>query len=451
MLKQDLIHIEGLRYIVEDLDIRSAVARRRVLEQGWIVSSEELERRFDHISATQRIVDDPRFESLKTKLSQLKDIHSTLNLVSEGGVVNDTDFFMIKSFILLYEDIIGWCEQLELNIVNYVDLSSALSVLDPDGHKVSAFRIYDSYSDELKRLRDELKNNTERRDDIFELISNCEDVIRCRLSSELQGYVSDIISAYNNVIYIDIISAQAEQAVRLGFVRPELGDKTCYRDLFQPEVKKVLQGRGVEYQHIDIDMIATTPILLTGANMGGKSVLLQSVCLSQAMCQYGFYVPASSAVVELCDGVVYISGDKADAKGGLSSFAAEMLAVNRVVEQIADGHKPLVAIDELARTTNPVEGAAIVGAVVEYFSENRIRSLIATHYGDVRCECCRLRIRGLECRNGDVVTKDNVQRYFNYQPEPVTTGEVPHEALRIATIIGVNRDITEKIEKLLTI
>jgi hypothetical protein len=49
------------------------------------------------------------------------------------------------------------------------------------------------------------------------------------------------------------------------------------------------------------------------------------------------------------------------------------------------------------------------------------------------------------------VTKDNVQRYFNYQPEPVTTGEVPHEALRIATIIGVNRDITEKIEKLLTI
>ena len=454
MLKQDLTRIEGLRFIIDDLGIRSSVGRRMLLEREWSVSVSELATGFDHIDLALNYVDDPRFESLRTKFLQLKDISAVLRLLAEGGILNDTDFFLIKSFILLYYDICEGCEQIGIKIIERRNLDSALSILDPDGHRVSTFRIYDSYSEELRHLRNELKSCPEEdRDRIFELISECEEQIRCSLSANLKQYTETISLALNDSGYLDIVMAQAEQARRLGLTRPEFvqsGAVSKYEGLFQPEVKRALQGRGVEYQKIDVPLLSGGPTLLTGANMGGKSVLLQSVALAQTMCQYGFYVAADRALVELCGGVYTISGDNADSKGGLSSFAAEMMSLNQVVERVSRGEKLFVTIDELARTTNPVEGAAIVGAVTKFFSESGVRAIIATHYGNVEGSCQRLRIRGLRCSDGDVVTAANLQRYFDYQPEPVTTTDVPHEALRIATILGVDEQIIMNIKKILT-
>ena len=454
MLKQDLTRIQGLRFIIDDLGIRSSVGRRILLEREWSVSVSELTNRFDHIDLALKYVDDPRYESLRIKFLQLKDISAVLRLLAEGGVLNDTDFFLIKNFVLLYYDICDGCEQIGIEIIERRDLDSPLTLLDPDGHRVSTFRVYDSYSEELRHLRNELKSCPEEdRDRIFELISDCEEQIRCRLSAELKQYTETICSALNDSGYLDIVMAQAEQVVRLGFTRPELTDgdsATGYWGLFQPEVQESLRVRGVNYQRINVESLGAEPTLLTGANMGGKSILLQSVALAQVMCQYGFFVAAQRAVVALCDGVYTISGDNADSKGGLSSFAAEMLSLNQIVERVASGERPFVTIDELARTTNPIEGAAIVGAVIKYFSEQGVRSVIATHYGNVESSCQRLRIRGLVCTEGDVVTAANLQRYFDYQPEPVTTTDVPHEALRIATILGVDEQIIMNIKKILT-
>ena len=454
MLKNDLTRIEGLRYVIDDLDIRSSVGRRMLFEREWSVSPSELSNRFDHIEQSLPKVADPRFESLRTKFLQLKDILAVLRLLTEGGILNDTDFFLIKSFILLYYDICGCCEQMEYGVIVRKNLDLPLALLDPDGHRVSTFRIYDSYSDKLRQLRNELKGCPEEdRDRIFELISECEEQIRFRLSAELRQYTEQISSALSDAAYLDIVMAQAEQAIRQGFTRPELAEgdtATGYWGLCQPEVQSSLRVRGVDYQRINVESLGAEPTLLTGANMGGKSVLLQSVALAQVMCQYGFYVAAERAVVALCDAVYTISGDNADSKGGLSSFAAEMLSLNQVVERVSSGERPFVTIDELARTTNPVEGAAIVGAVIKYFSEQGVRSVIATHYGNVDSVCQRLRIRGLVCTEGDVVTAANLQRYFDYQPEPVTTTDVPHEALRIATILGVDEQIIENIKKILT-
>ncbi len=454
MLKNDLTRIEGLRYVIDDLDIRSSVGRRMLFEREWSASPSELANRFDHIEQLLTKVSDPRFESLRTKFLQLKDISAVLRLLGEGGVLNDTDLFLIKSFILLYYDICSCCEQMEFSVIVRRNLDSPLTLLDPDGHSVSAFRIYDSYSEELRHLRNELKNSPEeKRDSVFELISECEEQIRCRLSAGLKQYSEDIYSALNDAGYLDIVMAQAEQTVRLGFTRPELADgdsATGYWGLFQPEVQSSLRVRGINYQRINVESLCAEPTLLTGANMGGKSVLLQSVALAQVMCQYGFYVAAERAVVALCDAVYTISGDNADSKGGLSSFAAEMLSLNQVVERVSSGERLFVTIDELARTTNPIEGAAIVGAVIKYFSEQGVRSVIATHYGNVDSSCQRLRIRGLVCTESDVVNAANLQRYFDYQPEPVTTTDVPHEALRIATILGVDEQIIKNIRKILT-
>ena len=42
MLKNDLTRIEGLRYVIDDLDIRSSVGRRMLFEREWSASPSEL-------------------------------------------------------------------------------------------------------------------------------------------------------------------------------------------------------------------------------------------------------------------------------------------------------------------------------------------------------------------------------------------------------------------------
>ncbi|MBO5874139.1 MAG: hypothetical protein J6Q35_03800, partial [Rikenellaceae bacterium] len=227
-----MTRIEGLRYVIDDLDIRSSVGRRMLFEREWSASPSELSNCFDHIEQLLTKVSDPRFESLRTKFLQLKDISAVLRLLTEGGILNDTDFFLIKSFILLYYDICSCCEQMEFSVIVRRDLDSPLTLLDPDGHRVSAFRIYDSYSEELRHLRNELKScPDENRDRIFELISDCEEQIRCHLSAELKQYTETICSALNDSGYLDIVMAQAEQVVRLGFTRPELADGDSTTDI----------------------------------------------------------------------------------------------------------------------------------------------------------------------------------------------------------------------------
>ena len=49
MLKNDLTRIEGLRYVIDDLDIRSSVGRRMLFEREWSVSYSELTNHFNHI------------------------------------------------------------------------------------------------------------------------------------------------------------------------------------------------------------------------------------------------------------------------------------------------------------------------------------------------------------------------------------------------------------------
>ena len=47
------------------------------------------------------------------------------------------------------------------------------------------------------------------------------------------------------------------------------------------------------------------PCLLTGVNMGGKTVLLKTIGLSQYLFQFGFYVPASSAIISSVEKNIY--------------------------------------------------------------------------------------------------------------------------------------------------
>ena len=105
-----------------------------------------------------------------------------------------------------------------------------------------------------------------------------------------------------------------------------------------------------------------------------------------------------------------------------------MKNIDAVIKASRENKKLLALIDEPARTTNPVEGTALVTALLGVLAGRDMSLVMTTHYdiesGDARC----LRVKGFE--NGSM----------DYRLVEVQDGEVPHEALNIAQSLGIDNE-----------
>jgi DNA mismatch repair ATPase MutS len=168
--------------------------------------------------------------------------------------------------------------------------------------------------------------------------------------------------------------------------------------------------------------------------MGGKTVLLRTIALAQAMFQWGFFVPAREAAIAPVDEILTAIDDPFDTPG-LSSFASEMVRLDGMIRRVKTQTRTLVLIDEPARTTNPTEGGAIVNALLDLLAAHNARALVTTHY-NVLSGVDRLRVSGL---SDDGSTMD-----YSLIPD---YGVAPHEALRIARILGVDPELINNASK----
>ena len=184
--------------------------------------------------------------------------------------------------------------------------------------------------------------------------------------------------------------------------------------------------------------------------MGGKTLMLKTLAVSQLLFQYGFYVPATEAKIAIVDDVMCSFTDEQDQMQGLSSFASEMKRIDEIISTIDTNQRILVLIDELARTTNPKEGAAIVSAMLDILREREVSSFITTHY-DITTSCRRLRVKGLkdEVMAGNNLNITNIQKAIDYNLIDDVSLGAPNEAIRIAEMLGINKKMIEKAKSLI--
>jgi DNA mismatch repair ATPase MutS len=347
-------------------------------------------------------------------------------------------------------------------------LEVVLEILDPDKMRMPNFYIYDAYSSALENLRTEVKRLTkeidviaendveqyrktqELRDDFYQQSIVIEDEIRSEIAASLFQHVETLQLTLNNVARLDILISKARQAQQFHLTKPEIScETTTYKQLFNPHIQHLLEQNGKKYQAVDVQ-ISQQPCLITGANMAGKTVLLKTLCLAQELFQFGFFVPAVAARMCVVDAVLTCMEDEQSALKGLSSFAAEILNINDMLHEAGNGRKPLILIDELAQTTNPVEGSAIVNSVLETLYEHKVQSVITTHYSNITAPCKKFRIKGfIEEVLPESVTPHNVNDFMDYSIVEDSVEQVPMEALRIAKILGVDKVLLEKAEKYL--
>lgn len=426
----------GLRYMIDQLELQSGYARRWLLDTEMMTRAEDIVACYDalrHFVEFVERVDKIHIDTLLFKLQGLKDIRTTIRNLAGKQVLDDIELFEVKHLAILAGDVAKLLKQHDLDsVVAIPPLDQVINILDPDGMKIATFYIYDSYCEQLKQLRSQMRQHPDQQDDLILQADALEDSVRADLSERLRPFATAIEQAQLALARTDVLMAKAMQMRAMGLTFPELSlDGMCrYEGIFHPQVQAAVTSHGRKYQPVDI-AYGLQPTLITGANMGGKTVVLKTLTLCQLLFQFGFGIPAAQARIDVKDEIYFCIGDEQSVEKGLSSFAAEMKNIDAVIKASRMNKKLLALIDEPARTTNPTEGAALVSALLRVLDGKDMSLVMTTHYdiepGKANC----LRVKGFE--NGEM----------DYRLVEVRDGEVPHEALNIAQNLGIDTEWIE--------
>ena len=120
-------------------------------------------------------------------------------------------------------------------------------------------------------------------------------------------------------------------------------------------------------------------MIISGANAGGKTVVLKTAGLLSLMAISGLPVPAASARIPFYASVLADIGDHQSLAANLSTFSSHM---SNIADMMGECRAPsLVLLDEAGTGTDPEEGSALGVAIVDHFRRNCNAQVIAsTHY-----------------------------------------------------------------------
>ncbi len=456
LLRDKLKSDPGFQYIVDSLNLISAAGRRALLDMPFLTDVESVNAELDNLESVIAVVSNAvnlhTVSEIKHHLMCLHDSQGTVCNLSQHSVINEVELFEVKNIAYTTAAVARSAEPLGLKeIFSLPDLSDVFDLLDPDHTGLPHFYIYDSYHPDLPDLRRRMKQLQARTDDpeaaviyadLFSRHNDIQHSVEASLSQSLWSCADRLAVAVKRLAYIDILFAKAGLATAWQFARPQVSlmPETAYTGLFNPRLLHRNQEQHKRYQPIDIT-VRNGLCLITGANMAGKTVMLKTLGIAQLLTQFGMYVPAASASVSLVDDVVFCIGDEQNEMNGLSSFASEILKISGVV-QLSASQRLLVLIDEPARTTNPVEGKAIVQALADILVSRNSISLVTTHYSQLGVQCRRLRIAGFrEDLVGAPLSPENINLFMDYSLVEDNSDTVPHEALRIAQLLNCNPDL----------
>ncbi len=184
---------------------------------------------------------------------------------------------------------------------------------------------------------------------------------------------------------LDALCSLADAAARMNYVAPVLhdGDEIEIKNGRHPIVEAYIKTSFVPN---DTRMNNSTDrlLIITGANMGGKSTILRQIALIQILAQIGSFVPATSAKLPILDRVWTRVGASDDLASGRSTFMVEMTETAAILHNATP--RSLVLLDEIGRGTSTFDGLSIAWAVAEYLHnspEHSPKTLFATHYHEL--------------------------------------------------------------------
>jgi DNA mismatch repair protein MutS2 len=207
--------------------------------------------------------------------------------------------------------------------------------------------------------------------------------ILAELTEQLRPHREELTASLEALITLDSLVARARYAIEFRCTPADLTDST--------EGFAVVQGRhpllvaqGIDVVPFDLEMLpGERTLLISGPNTGGKTVLLKALGLFSALVQSGIPAPvAAGSRIAIFDNIYADVGDEQSILASLSTFSAHLKNLVEVLSSATE--HSLVLIDELGSGTDPIEGAALGGAILEALTARRTLSVATTHLGALK-------------------------------------------------------------------
>lgn len=402
-------------------------------------------------------------DSIIHLLYDFQDIRGSLNRPTTAPM-DEVELFQVKHFLIQLERLAEQYAKIPpLEGLEIKPMDGCLKLLDPSGRRLPAFTVEVAFEPALERVREEKKKLEEalhaaegearetlmdRRREVVAKEDRLELEARKRLTMALLREKETFLASMDAIGALDLALAKARLAKRYHCCRPVLADgaQITAVDMVHPQVAAHLKERGGDFTAVSIQLDEGCTVI-TGANMGGKSVSMKSLTLNLLLTQTGFYPFAKAFTAPLFDSVSLICTDGQSVEQGLSSFGAEVAALGEVLRR-EKGKFFYVALDEFARGTNPREGAALAKSLVEYLGSLHCMALMTTHYDGVSDAARRhYRVAGLGALDTAAMEKgeaplDRLSRLMDYHLVETEIGEpCPRDALRVCRLLDLDAEL----------
>ena len=213
--------------------------------------------------------------------------------------------------------------------------------------------------------------------------------IEVRLFGEIRSLVTketkNLQSTARALATLDALAGLAETGARRNYVLPVLhdGDEIEIKDGRHPIVE-AFSSQAFIPNDLKMNNSTDRMLIVTGANMSGKSTIMRQIAIIQILAQIGSFVPAASAKLPILDRIWTRVGASDDLASGRSTFMVEMTETATILHNATP--RSLILLDEIGRGTSTFDGLSIAWAVAEYLHnspEHSAKTLFATHYHEL--------------------------------------------------------------------
>lgn len=188
----------------------------------------------------------------------------------------------------------------------------------------------------------------------------------------------------DQAIELDAWQAVATAATELGLTLPRTGPAFAVEGALHLSLEG--EGDPVDYP------VPNGVALLTGANSGGKTTLLETLGQVAVLAHLGLPVPARDATVPVLDGLAYYARPRQLGAGAFEGFLRTIEPVLLTEDRV------LVLADELEAMTELEAASAILAEVVTRLEARGCPSVLVTHLAPFILAHVEVRVDGIEAR-----------------------------------------------------
>lgn len=416
-----------------------------------------------------------KVKSIGKKIHKLKNIRKIFDYIDTEYIYDEVDFCELKIQGIIFEELEDELKSLpmELERFNLKNMSKVIDILDPQNDRLPTFYVYEHYSKKLQGIREKKKEIEEKiykendmvildklRNERLKIVLN-EDreelIIRKKLMHEIKEHISIFIENIEIISELDLLMGKTKFALEYNGCHPKISNEMLFKgkSLVNIELDILLREKNKKAVPIDIELLQGSN-LITGANMGGKSIALKTIAQNIILCHLGIFPIGEEVTFPIVDFIFFISDDMQNLSKGLSTFGAEIIKLKEVSIFLELGNG-IIFLDEFARGTNPEEGARFARGLLKYLNTQKSISLMTTHFDKIAHEGINhYQVVGLKKVDfskleGVVALKKNnlniLQEHMDYRLEKTSNLAIPKYALNIGILLGMNKEFLKILKK----